>query len=94
MNTDIAAAGPSKGPGPKPVTIVVNGESHEVPKGEITFDELVGLAYPDQPPGQNLIYSITYRKGPHQKPKGILPEGGSVKVKDGMQFDVRLTDKS
>jgi hypothetical protein len=80
--------------GPKPVTIVVNGEPHEVPKDDITFDEVVALAFPGGPQGPNIIYSVTYRKGPDDKPKGILAEGGSVKVKDGMIFDVRVTDKS
>jgi hypothetical protein len=79
---------------PKPVTIVVNGEPHEAPKDEITFAEVVALAFPDGPQGPNYIYSVTYRKGPDHKPKGILAEGGSVKVKDGMIFDVRVTDKS
>lgn len=80
--------------GPKPMTIVVNGEPHDVAKDEITFDEVVTLAYPGGPQGSNIIYSVTYRKGPEHRPKGILPEGGSVKVKDGMIFDVRVTDKS
>ena len=80
--------------GPKPVTIVVNGEPHEVPKDEITFAEVVALAYPEGPQGPNIIYSVTYRKGPDHKSKGILAEGGSVKVKDDMIFDVRVTDKS
>lgn len=85
---------PASPHGPKPVTIVVNGEQHEVPKDEITFAEVVALAFPDGPQGPNYIYSVTYRKGPDHKPKGILAEGGSVKVKDGMIFDVRVTDKS
>jgi hypothetical protein len=84
----------SKPHGPKPVTIVVNGEAHEVPKDEIAFEEVVALAYPGGPQGPNIIYSVTYRKGPDHKPKGILAEGGSVKVKNGMIFDVRVTDKS
>jgi Multiubiquitin len=83
-----------KARGPKPVTIVVNGEPHEVSKNEITFDEVVALAYPGGPQGPNIIYSVTYRKGPDHRPKGILAEGGSVKAKDGMIFDVRVTDKS
>ena len=84
----------AKGQGPKPVTIVINGEPHDVPKDEIAFDDVVALAYLGGPEGPNIIYSVTYRKGPDHKPKGILAEGGSVKVKDGMIFDVRVTDKS
>lgn len=88
------AQGHENAQGHKVVTIVVNGEPHEVPKDEITFAEVVSLAYPDGRQSSTIVYSVTYRKGPEPKPKGILPEGGSVKVKDGMVFDVRVTDKS
>jgi hypothetical protein len=80
--------------GPKPVTIVVNGEQHVVPKEAISFDELVALAFPDASPSADVIYSVSYRRGHNDNQKGILPEGGSVKVKDGMVFDVLRTDKS
>ena len=47
---------PAKASGPKPVTIIVNGEPHDVPKEEISFDEVVALAYPGGPQGPNIIY--------------------------------------
>jgi hypothetical protein len=84
----------SSGHGPKPVTIVVNGEQHVVPKEEISFDEVVALAFPGAASGPDVIYSISYRRGHSDNQKGILAEGGSVKVKDGMVFDVLRTDKS
>lgn len=78
----------------KEVTIVVNGTQKTVAKEEMTFQEIVNLAYDNPPYGENTLFTITYRKGEGNKPEGILAEGESVKVKDGMIFDVTATDKS
>lgn len=76
------------------VTIMVNAEPHEVDDKEITFDELVRLAYDGSPPtGDNWEFTVTYRKA-HGNKEGSLVAGGSVKVKDGMIFNVTGTDKS
>ena len=45
-------------------------------------------------PGPMSCLPITYRRGPKQNPEGTLVEGGTVKVKDGMIFNVTPTDKS
>ena len=81
------------GNGPKLVTIYVNTRPHEVEKDEISFDEVVKLAYPSAPPGGNVAYSIMYERG-HGGKEGTLVAGQSVKVKDGMRFDVAATDRS
>ena len=79
----------------KLVTIVVNGTPHEVEKDEITYDEVVTLAFPDFPQHPERTYSVTYEKRSwRNKPTGILPPGGSVKVKDGMTFKVKHTGQS
>lgn len=79
----------------KTVTIVVDGTPHEVPKNEmITYAEVVTLAYPDYPQHPEITYSVTYTRGQGDKPEGILPPGGSVKVKDGMAFSVNRTGQS
>lgn len=76
------------------ITIVVNGEPKEVDKkDELTFDEVVGLAF-DPVPGPNFEFAVTYRRGIGNKPEGELDEDDSVKVKDGMIFNVTATDKS
>jgi hypothetical protein len=82
-----------EGKGPKPVTIYVNTRPHEVSKGEISFEEVTKLAYPSTPPGANVGYTVTYQRGPGKK-DGDLVAGESVKVKDGMIFDVTATDLS
>lgn len=75
------------------VVIVVNGRQRTVDEKEITFDEVVKLAFDSPPSGDNVVYSITYRRAEGNK-SGTLEEGGSVKVKEGMIFDVTPTDKS
>jgi hypothetical protein len=79
----------------KTVTIVVDGTPHQVPKKEnIAYAEVVTLAYPDYPSHPEITYSVTYTRGQGEKPEGILPPGGSVKVKEGMSFSVNRTGQS
>ena len=77
-------------------TIIVNGREFKVDKGEITYEEVVKLAYPDATFGGNIVYTVTYKRSADpSKPQGVLVEGGeSVRVKNNMKFDVRRTDKS
>lgn len=78
----------------KDVTIVVNATQKTVQKDDITYDEVVRLAFETPPYGENTLFSVTYRRGHGNKPEGILATGESVKVKEGMIFDVTATDKS
>jgi Multiubiquitin len=80
---------------PPTVTIIVDGTPHQVPRREhITYVEVVTLAYPDYPHHPEISYSVTYTKGPIEKPEGIVSPGGSVKVKEGMVFRVNRTGQS
>ncbi len=78
---------------PRTVTIYVNTRPHEVSKGEISFEDVVKLAYPTAPSGANIGYTVTYQRG-HGNQDGDLVAGKTVKVKDGMIFDVTATDLS
>jgi hypothetical protein len=84
----------SGGESNKTVTIIVNGRAHELPKEEMSFAEIVDIAFPDQVQGGNIVFTVTYTRGRGDKPEGELVEGGSVKVKDKMVFNVVRTDKS
>jgi hypothetical protein len=78
----------------KTVTIIVEGTPHEWPKGEeISFAEVVTLEVPDYAQHPEITYSVTYKRG-HGNKEGILVPGGSVKVKDGMVFNVSETGQS
>jgi hypothetical protein len=76
----------------KQITIIVNGRPVQVTKQELTFEEIVGLA--NLVSGPNIVYTVTYSRGEGNKPQGTLVAGESVKIKDGMVFNVTATDKS
>ena len=76
------------------ITIIINGREKEWSKKKISFADLVNIAYPVPPDGQYIVYTITYHSGPPANPEGTLKEGRSVKVVEGMVFNVRFTDKS
>lgn len=80
---------------PHTVTIVVNGRPKTVPKkDELTFEEVVVLAFENPETGEGIQYTIQYTRGHGNKPSGTLVEGQSVKVKEGMEFDVTSTNRS
>jgi len=75
--------------------VIINGQEKTTAEKELTFEEVVSLAYDGDPPtGENWEFTVTYRRGHGGKPEGSLVAGGSVKVKEGMIFNVRATDKS
>jgi hypothetical protein len=74
--------------------IVVNTRKKDVTKPRLTFDEVVRLAYDPVPTGPNILFTITYRHGPRQNPEGEMLEGQSVRLKNGMVFNVKYTDRS
>lgn len=88
-------AKPSEPPGQnKPVSIVVNGRQKTVTKGAVSFEEILGLAFDPLPSGPNWVFTMTFRRGTGNKPEGTLRPGETVRVKEGMVFDVTATDKS
>ncbi len=78
----------------KSLTIIVNARPREVSAKTLTFEEVVALAFDAPPTGENVMFTITFRRGDGAKPEGSLVVGESVKVKEGMIFNVTATDKS
>jgi len=74
------------------VHIEVNDIQHIVPKGKLSFDDLVRLAF-----GANANpadgYRISYDRG-HGNASGKLKPGGSIEVVEGMDFTVTGTGQS
>ena len=83
-----------KGKPEKEYTIVVNGREKTVTATELGEDDLAALAYENPPKGELICFTITYRRGQGNKPEGTLDEGDTVKLKEGMIFNVTATDKS
>lgn len=79
----------------KEIRIIVNGERKQVETHELSFDEIVSLAYNGNPPvGPNWVFTVTYRRAEGKKHEGSLSKGQTVKIKEGTIFDVTATDKS
>ncbi len=82
------------------VTIVVNGRERVIPSselssdGELSFKQVVILAFDPPPSGPDIVFTVSYRNGGGRPPDGRLVAGRSVKVQDGMVFNVSFTDKS
>ena len=74
--------------------IIINGRPLKVETGELTFLELVKLAFPNTTVCQNIAYTITYTRGCKDKPEGSMVQGDSVCLKNGEVFNVTATSKS
>jgi|SRR5690348_5341024 len=79
---------------PKVYHIIVNGRKKDVSTKTLTFNQVVALAFNPVPSGPNVQFSVTYRKGPKKNHEGTMTEGETVRIKDGMIFDVTETNKS
>jgi hypothetical protein len=80
--------------GHREFNIIVNGRKKEVLTDEVSYEEIVRLAYGNNPPsGPNIVITVTYRNAEDGK-QGTLAPGETVEIKNGTIFDVRATDKS
>lgn len=78
----------------KEFTIIINGRKKEVTAKELSFEDIVNLAFDNNPPkGPNVVITVTYSKGEDGKQGTLLP-GDIVKIKNNMVFNVTATDKS
>jgi hypothetical protein len=79
---------------PEKDTIIVNTREHNWERKEISFQEVVTLAFGAYNDNPQVVYTVGYSRGEPPKHEGTLIKGQSVKVKKGMVFDVTVTDKS
>jgi Multiubiquitin len=75
------------------VTIVVNGRPKQWLKAKITYDQVVELAGGNAA-DPNVIFTVTYDKGPRQNPEGSMVKGDKVRVKNKMVFNATPTNRS
>lgn len=78
----------------KEYKIIVNTQEKTWGEKEISYKEVVILAFGTYSDDSNVVYTVTYSKGdkPHQE--GSLVKGKSLKIKNGMIFNVSQTNKS
>ena len=78
----------------KKYTIIVNGRKKEIEEKVVSYEEIVNIAFDNNPPvGPNVVITVTYAKGEHDHQGTLLP-GQTVKIKNGMVFNVKATDRS
>ena len=85
---------PIQEPDDKTLTIVVNGRQRQVESEELSFDELVDLAFDDPARGPQIVFTITFRDAGGRISEGELDEGQRLKVRDGTIISVTRTDQS
>jgi hypothetical protein len=93
MSTDLVQE-PEAARRPPTVQLIVNGRKKTVTAFELSYEEVVALAFESPPAGENVLITVTYRHGPDPHHSGSLVAGESVEIKDHMVFNVRATDKS
>ena len=73
----------------KEITIIVNGRPKKVPDKDISFEDVVALAFNPVPP--NAFFTVTWS---HGNKAGSLTAGNSIPIENGIKFDVTETGQS
>lgn len=77
----------------KVISILVNGDEHDVDLKEISYTRVVELYLGSGGKPSN-EYLVKYSHGPAENPSGTLAPGQNVKVKNDMRFRVAGTGES
>ncbi|MCD2323061.1 multiubiquitin domain-containing protein [Sphingomonas sp. IC-56] len=78
------------------VPININGRPVVLDRPEVTFEDLVGKAFPGtslESAGSRSL-TVTYRRGPPERPEGSLIAREAIRLTGGEVFSVTATDKS
>ncbi len=63
------------------IEIVVDGQQKSVPTHDVTWNEVVDLAFPGERQNPDLTFVVTYSDAAHDK-SGILAQDATVRVKE------------
>ena len=74
--------------------IFVNGRKRFVKSDEITYEEVLKLAFDSPPSGPDIYIKVSFRNGAGRPPEGTLRPGQSAKIHDGTVFDATATNRS
>lgn len=75
------------------ITIIVNTRPKLFKGKEISFQQVIELAFGNYVENDTITYSVSYSKGVHGQ-KGTMVKGDIIKVKEGEIFNATATDKS
>lgn len=74
--------------------IFVNSREKVWKHPEISFEQVVELAFGTYDNNPNKGYTVTYSRGYEPKPEGTMVKGSIIRIKNKMIFDATATDKS
>jgi hypothetical protein len=79
----------------KDYTIVVNAEPKTAESRDVSYDQVVELAFPGELHDPNTTFTVTFRNAAGERHTGTMVEGDVVEVKkEGTVFSVTRTTKS
>jgi len=78
----------------KGVRIIVNAREEIVYRHRLSYEQIVKLAYPTPPSPEVIGYIVTFYKGHELHHQGDLTEGKSVRICNGMVFNVTPNNRS
>jgi Multiubiquitin len=81
-------------PKERDITIIANGSPKKWDKHQISFVEVIVLAYGTYIDKPTMVYTVGYEDGPKENPEGSMVKGQVVIVKSKMIFHATATDKS
>jgi hypothetical protein len=76
------------------VKIIVNGKEKLWNKKQISFAEVIILAFGTYNDTPTMVYTVGFEDGPKQNPEGSMIKGAMVFIKNKMIFHATATDKS
>lgn len=75
--------------------IVVNGEEMQIDSRQVSYEQVVELAFPGLGADPNNIFSVLFRKVDQSNAQGSVVAGGTVKVHaKGSSFNVTRSIRS
>ncbi len=78
----------------KTLQITVNGTPHQWTSREITYDEIVKLAYGTLPSNPRTYFTVSYKRGQGNGEQGKIAPGQNFKVTNNMKFYVTSSNQS
>lgn len=79
----------------KGTVIIVNGQERTCPNEEISFEEIIALAYDESERGEQIIFTVTFEASQARDgPEGELGPGECLKVTERVILHVQRTDQS
>lgn len=79
---------------PKTSILIVNGREKPWNKEKINYEEVVILAFGTYDNNPNVVYTVTYDRGPHENKEGTMVKGSEAFIKNKMVFNVTATNRS